>query len=142
MGTTECYDPIPWERARSLRRGDVPQVEADAGRVLSEGRTSRTIWAEVDAEATRLVFNNNFIDGWVSPQGEVVEDDGRLAVVLARQGTQRVTLTYAPRDIVPVVSVTAFGWLALLLLPWGVSAWRQRRTRATSAKPSVIGGQG
>ena len=142
LGTTECYDPIPWERARSLRRGDVPQVEADAGRVLSEGRTSRTIWAEVDAEATRLVFNNNFIDGWVSPQGQVVEDDGRLAVVLARHGNQRVTLTYAPRDIVPVVSVTAFGWLALLLLPWSVSAWRQRRTRATSAKPSVMGGQG
>jgi hypothetical protein len=121
VGTRECYDPVPWDISDALWLGEGPQARLDpegAGRVRAWGRTSLTMWAEVDVAepGTIVVFNQNFAPGWSSPQGEVLADDGRLAVELARPGPQRVIVRYRPRDLPYSLAASAVGALACALI--------------------------
>ncbi len=140
VGTTECYDPVPWPRSTRLWLGEGPQARiepADAGRVVAWGRTSLTVWAEVALERpARVLFNQNHHADWSSPQGPVVNDELRLAVDAGRPGRQRVTARYFPRDLPFSVGTSAVGALACLLVAW--SPWRRRRA-AMPPRPTSRG---
>lgn len=134
VGTTECYDPVPWPRSTRLWHGDVAQariVPEGAGRVIAWGRTSLTVWAEVELdEPARVVFNQNFAEGWTSPQGAVVEDEVRLAVDVAQAGRRRVSARYFPPDLPYTVGLSVLGALACLVV--ALAPWRRRRPSARS----------
>lgn len=119
VGTRECYDPIPWDVSTALWLGDAPFARVATlaeGQVLDSGRTSNTLWAEVDLQTpARVIFDQNYFADFVSDRGTVVDDMGRTAVDLPA-GRQRVTLRYAPRDLPYVVATTMVGLLLALLV--------------------------
>jgi hypothetical protein len=113
VGTRECYDPVPWDIAPTLWLGDSLPARLDppsAGRVIDAGRTSLTMWAEVEIdEPARVVFNQSYFPDFVSADGAVVEDHGRLAIEVATPGTHRVLTRYRPHDLPYVVGVSVAG---------------------------------
>ena len=129
IGTHECYDPIPWDVSPALWLGDEPfarLADGSAGEVIDSGRTSITLWAEVNlTEPGRVVFNQNYFEEFVPDRGTLADDQERTAVDLPA-GRQRVTLRYTPPDLPYVVSVTVFGLLLCALVARG---GRIRRTR-------------
>ncbi len=137
VGTTECYDPIPWPRpaalwavspnARGTAQGSFAQISpVAAGRVISADRTSRTMFAEVVIEQpTELVFDQIFVPGWRTDVGRIVEHEGLLAVSIDRLGAQRVRLRYEPPELPWVVTTSAVG--AILALVTFFAPWRRRR---------------
>lgn len=130
VGTRECYDPIPWDVSPGLWLGDAPfaRLATDAqGQVIDAGRTSNTLWAQVDLPApARVIFDQNYFDDFVTDRGTLAEDRERLAVDLPA-GQQRVTLRYAPFDLPYVVPTTFVG---LLLAAFVASGKRLGRRRA------------
>ena len=122
---------MPWPRSTRLWHGEVPQariVPESAGRVVAWGRTSLTVWAEVDLEEpARVVFNQNFAEGWTSGQGSVVEDEVRLAVDVRSAGRQRVSARYFPPDLPYTVGLSGVGALACVLV--ALAPWRRRGRR-------------
>lgn len=134
VGTHECYDPIPWDVAPGLWLGEEsfariapsePGVEP-LGEVHDAGRTSITVWADVDLPAGgRVIFDQNYFEEFVPDRGTLAEDGERLAVDLP-PGRQRVTLRYTPPDLPYVVSTTLVG-LALCVYVARRGRWRRRR---------------
>ena len=102
VGTTECYDPVPWPRATGLWYGPGLQarIENGGGTVKATGRTNNTAWADVSLRVpTRVVFNQNWAPGFVTSAGTVIRDPrGRLAVE-APAGDRRITVRYQPEDL-------------------------------------------
>ncbi|MDQ3036920.1 MAG: hypothetical protein M3Y87_31290 [Myxococcota bacterium] len=131
VGTIDCYDPVPWPRSTRLWLGEVPQARiepASAGRVISWGRTSLTVWAVVELdEPARVIFNQNYNEDWSSPQGAAVSDEVRLAVDVRRPGAQRVSARYFPSDLPVSVGISIAGALACLLV--ALAPWRRRRAQ-------------
>lgn len=135
VGTTECYDPIPWPRpsalwAESPHAPPSPTsfarvVPPEAGRVRAADRTSRTITAEIELEQpARLVFDQIHVPGFRSDVGRIVDHEGLLAVEIERVGSQRVRLRYEPADLPWVVGVSALG--LILTFAVGFAPWRRR----------------
>lgn len=120
VGSVGCYEPMGDEVPASLWTGDVPQARVeDVGVVRHEGRDTFGAWAEVTLpRAGRVVFNQRWNPDWRTDRGEVVADDGRLAVSLPA-GLHRVQVRYAPRSVLPSLALTALGLLiaAALLRP-------------------------
>jgi hypothetical protein len=128
VGTRECYDPVPWDISPSLWTGEGPfarLVLATSGRVIDSGRTTLTLWADVDlTEPARVVFDQNWFEAYVPDRGTLQNDEGRAAVDLPA-GRQRVTLRYRPRDLPYVVAVSLIG----IALAIGITRLRRSRTR-------------
>lgn len=114
VGIAACYDAIEWDVAPGLWHGDRPQVRlapARAGEVRAFGRTSNTVWAEVDLQnAARVVFNQNHARGWSASTGAVVEDRGRLAVDVP-EGEHRIVARYRPPRMGLALGATLLGLL-------------------------------
>lgn len=123
VGTSECYDPIPWVISPRVWSGEEPQVRIeppDAGRVIASDRTSRTLWAEVElTRPATLVFNQSTMPGFEVNEGTIGEDGGLMTVALASSGTRRVRLRYAPRDLPWVVGVSLVGLVITALVARG-----------------------
>lgn len=108
----------------SFANPDYPgdEVSVARGQVLDWSFSPTRLRATVRIDAaTSVVFNQNFDSGWVSGDGAVQDDDGRLAVGLSEPGQHVITLRYQP----PVR-----GWLLLSLLAaagWSALALRLRR---------------
>ena len=92
--------------------------------MIASGRTSLTLWADVELSApARVVFDQNWFAAYVPDRGTLASDDGRAAVDLPA-GRQRVTLRYRPRDLPYVVAVSLIGLVLALVVARG-----QRRAR-------------
>jgi hypothetical protein len=129
VGTRECYDPVPWNISHALWTGDTLPARItspDIGTVIDAGRTSLTLWADVEMrQAGRVIFDQNWFPDWVPDRGELADDQGRASVDLPA-GRQRVTLRYRPRDLPYVVTVSAIGTLLTLLVASGRLPRRRR----------------
>lgn len=136
VGTDVCYvGGMNWRVSNALWRGNKPQarVASGQGQIVSSGRTTRRVFAEVALPASsRVVFNQNYAPGWVASRGEVAEDRGRLAVDL-EAGRQRVELRYAPAILAPSALLSIFGCMVSLLL-W----FRARRAALIPTQPSAV----
>jgi hypothetical protein len=130
VGTRECYDPVPWDISPMLWLGDELPARIfppDAGEVIDAGRTSLTMWAEVELDRpARVVFNQNYFPDFDFDEGVAVEDHGRLAIDLASAGTHRVSARYRPHDLPYVVTISVLGSLLAL---WVATRSRFRRRR-------------
>ncbi|MFK7987749.1 MAG: hypothetical protein AB8I08_17160 [Sandaracinaceae bacterium] len=134
IGTTGCYDPVPWDLSDSLWTGDVPQARVlpeASGEVTETQRTNYTFTADVTlSEPARVVFNQNFDPDWGLSMGEPVDDEGRLAVDLPA-GTHQVVATYWPPDLPWSALLCLLGLLgSVLLLRLSPARLRARRQRA------------
>lgn len=140
VGTTECYDPVPWPRSHRLWLGESPQVRLEptsAGRVIEWGRTSLSVWADIELEApARVVFNQNYNEDWTSAEGDVVDDDLRLAIDVVEEGRRRVSARYVPRDMPISVGVSVLGVIACL---WVARRPRRPITHARSTPARASG---
>ncbi len=130
VGTRECYDPVPWDISPALWLGDeLPArlTPPDAGRVVDAGRTSLTIWADVElTRPSRVVFDQNYFADFGSADGAVVDDHGRLAIDVAEAGTRRVTARFRPHDLPYGLGVSVTGAVLALYV-----ATRSRFRRAS-----------
>jgi hypothetical protein len=120
LGSRGCYEAMNFTPATGLWTGDRPQARVvhGLGVVLAWGRTTSRVWADVKLEgAGRVLFNQNYAPGWQSANGEVVSDNGRLAVEVSG-GTRRIALVYRPRTLVPGVCLSLLGALLALALVW------------------------
>ena len=107
VGTTECYDAVPWPRSHSLWVGDVPQVRfADrdghprVGDTLHAfARTNHTVRVDVEMQTEgRILINQNFENQWHASVGRAFADEGRLALILPA-GRHQVTFRFEPDDL-------------------------------------------
>jgi hypothetical protein len=121
VGTHECYDPIPWVVAPALWTGGPFARLADGttGEVHDSGRTSITVWADVELTAPgRVVFDQSWFAEFVPNRGTLAADRDLLAVDLPA-GRQRVTLRYTPRELPYVVAITVAGLLLCVVVARG-----------------------
>jgi hypothetical protein len=128
VGTERCYDPVPWKVSPQLRLGRVPQATAGAATatIVDWGRTSSTVWADVRLTAPTLVtFNQNMAPGWISDQGPVVSDGGRLAVRAPGPFEGRITARFRPPDLPYSVPISAVAAAACVVV--GLGRWPSRR---------------
>ncbi len=130
VGTRECYDPIPWEVAPTLWLGeDEPfarLAEGTEGEVIDAGRTSNTLWADVNlTSAGRVIFDQNYFEEFRPNRGTLADDEERTAVDLPA-GRQRVTLRYSPPDLPYVVTITLIGLVVCFFVARG-GVLRRRR---------------
>jgi hypothetical protein len=138
VGTTQCYDAVPWPQSRSLWFGEGLQarVVRGDGTVRATGRTNLTAWADVTLrQPSRIVFNENFADGFRASVGTVVSDDGRVAVD-APAGTRRIVVRFTPPDLPWTVPISATGLAVCVAVP--VVLRRRRRRRASGGKPNLL----
>jgi hypothetical protein len=130
LGTPTCYaGGMNWVVSNALWLGPRPQLRvlANAGQVLSWGRTPQHVWAEIDATSVaRVVINQNYASGWISNVSTPENDHGRLALTLPA-GRQRIELSYRPPEFVTCALLSGSGLLCLLgLLFAGDFAARSR----------------
>lgn len=140
-GSRFCNEAIAIEIPRRLWSGPGPQarLEETGGRVIDWGRTSNTVWADVELEEPGTVlFNQRWAVDWESNVGQVRDLDHQLAVD-APAGRHRIEVRYFPREIPPLAALFVVGsLLALLNARWGTAArwaalgraltpWRRRR---------------
>jgi hypothetical protein len=132
-GTALCFEPLPWPIPHRLWTGDVAQARVRGeGSVLDWGHTTNTLWADVDLKApARVVFNQTFAPGWLSSQGSLVDDAGRIAVDAA-PGKYRLQLRFRPPELAASVGITLIGLLLALLT--AVFATPERLARLTSRR--------
>jgi hypothetical protein len=129
VGTTECYDPVPWDISHALWTGDGPFArlgEGSTGEVHDAGRTSITMWADVTMAAPgRVVFDQNYFAEFRPNRGTLADDSNRVAVDLPA-GRQRVTLRYAPPDLPYVIPITGVGLVLCAVVARGRRMRRRR----------------
>jgi hypothetical protein len=121
-GSLSCYEAYPVPQSAMLR-GNLPSEEylldPTAGSVAERRWSPNAI--DVDAslvKATRLVVNQNFHTGWRSNVGQVVSEQGLLAVDLP-EGEHHVRLTFSPRSAragLVVTLISLAGLIAVLAL--------------------------
>ena len=130
VGTEECYDPIPWDISPALWLGDEPfarLADGTEGTVHDAGRTSLTLWADVELTAPgRVVFDQNYFEEFVPDRGTLADEEELTAVDLPA-GRQRVTLRFSPPDLPYVVSVSALGIVLALYVASGKRLRFRRR---------------
>lgn len=129
-GTPACYEALNWPVARTLWIGDHPQARvAPPGTIRSDSRTPSSITVDVTLpEPGRVVLNQNYSRGWVANAGNVVADEGRLAVDLPA-GDHRLRVAYRPGEL---------GW-TLVLLVLGIAATIATARFATADRLSRAG---
>jgi hypothetical protein len=132
-GSAQCYEPLPWPISDELWSGEVAQARVTGdGRVLDDGHTTNTLWAEVDLKApARIIFNQTFAPGWSSSRGHVVADAGRIAVD-ASPGKYRLEMRFRPPELALSVAVTLVGVLVTVLTAAFATPRSWARLRALS----------
>lgn len=139
VGTTECYDAVPWPRSQSLWSGQVPQVrfaERDGRPRTTDvlhayARTNHTVTVDVEMRSEgRVIVNQNFENQWHASTGRAFADEGRLALILPA-GRHRVTFRFEPDDL-PYSALASVLGLVLSGLLW-VFGKRRTRLQATRA---------
>lgn len=126
-GSLSCWDAFPVPQSPALRADLADETYvADPG--AGAAKTTRWSPARVDFEAdlsapARVRVNQNWHPGWTASSGEVVSDDGLVAVALPA-GKHVVTLAFRPRSGLGggAVSLVALAACAAI-------AWRGRRAR-------------
>ncbi|MBK7583486.1 MAG: hypothetical protein IPI67_25255 [Myxococcales bacterium] len=126
LGSGWCYTGMGYKPAPSLWSGPVPQTRVTPlGTLIGEGRTTSTVFAEVELPiGGRVVFNQTYSPGWSASVGEIAVDERRLALDLP-PGRQRVVVRYQPRSFWPGVVTTGVGLAGVALLLFV----RRRRVR-------------
>ncbi|MGH7814722.1 MAG: hypothetical protein ACREQI_12060 [Candidatus Binataceae bacterium] len=122
-GVLFCYEPVPPRISDSLRGYDEPgyrgeQYMIGSGSVKLARWTPNALSFDVEAPcATVMAINQNYYRNWrvTAGRGEVVSEDGLLAVVLP-PGRQRIEITYrsTPFLIGLAITLATFGamfWL-------------------------------
>jgi hypothetical protein len=139
VGSLSCWETHPVAMSPRLR-GDLPAEEYVADPQV--GRARRVSWSPNEivvhvwmASAGRLFVNQNWHPGWRSSVGEVVSDDGLLAIELP-PGESDVRLTFRPRSALAGAGVTLVALASLVAL--GLRARRgrapfRRRTHGVTA---------
>ena len=138
-GSLSCWETHPVTMSPKLR-GDLAAEEYIADPRL--GTAKRVSWSPNEivvhtkmASAGRLMINQNWHPGWRSSVGQVVSDDGLLAVDLP-PGESDVKLSFRPRSALAggVVTLVAFvAFVALVLLVLGA-----RRGRVLFRRGAVV----
>ncbi|MBX3204372.1 MAG: hypothetical protein KF764_04850 [Labilithrix sp.] len=126
-GSLSCWETHPVTMSPKLR-GDLAAEEYVADPAV--GKAKRVSWSPNQivvhasmATAGRLLVNQNWHPGWRSSVGDVVSDEGLLAVDLPA-GERDVTLSFRPRSALAGGAVTLAALASLVLL--GMSARRGR----------------
>ena len=130
LGSRGCYEAMNFRPARRLWAGDVPQarVVSGTGTVGPVERTSSRAFFDVDLpEPGRVLINHNHAPGWRSNVGEVVSDQGRLAIDLPA-GRRHIELRYQPTMWAPSIALSGLGCALGLLLWW--QPWKRSRRRS------------
>jgi len=136
-GTLTCFDDYDVAQTSALR-GDLPQEEylkdTDAGTVR------RTSWSPnkvalhvVLTRPARVYVNQNWHPGWRASVGEVVPEDGLLAVDLAA-GTHDLTLQFRPRSAIAGLWISFLG----LVVAAGLLVRARKSDRVTSTLDRVV----
>jgi len=99
-GTGHCYTGMDYFPAIGLWAGPSAQVRiSEPGRLEGWGRTTRTVWADVDLPVGgHVVFNQTQAPGWRSEFGPPQRDDDRASVDVP-PGQRRVLLRYEPPSL-------------------------------------------
>ncbi len=131
-GSLSCFDDYQVPQSKLLR-GDLPQEEYV--RDPADGQVTRRAWSpnRIDLHVSlprpaRVYVNQNWHPGWRASIGEVVQDDGLLAVDLPA-GDNDVTLRFVSRSAIGGLTVTIAALVAAAALGWRVR--RDRRTRGS-----------
>ena len=120
-GSLSCWETHPVTMSPKLR-GDLVAEEYVADPAI--GKVERVSWSPNEivvratmASAGRLMINQNWHPGWRSSVGQVVSDDGLLAIDLPA-GERDVKLSFRPRSALAggVVTLVALAALAALVL--------------------------
>jgi hypothetical protein len=124
-GSLTCFDDYDVAQTSALR-ADLPQEEylkdADAGTVTRVQWSPNRIDLRVKlTKPARVYVNQNWHQGWRANVGDVVAEDGLLAVDLPA-GDHDLTLRFQPRSAVAGMWTTA-----LALAAAGIILWRSRR---------------
>jgi hypothetical protein len=129
-GSLTCFDDYDVAQTSALR-ADLPQEEylkdADAGTVTRLHWSPNRIDLHVAlTKPARVYVNQNWHPGWRASTGEVVADDGLLAVDLPA-GSTDLTLRFWPRS-----AVAGMWTSALALIAAAIMLWRSRRADQVS----------
>jgi hypothetical protein len=135
VGTIDWYGSLvlgeaAWPASYLTLAGDVLPNPAYAGSEAwaegpaeIEGLRLRHNSAEVDVgvrgDGALLVINQSWLEGFETSEGELVNVDGLLGVVLEGQGSRTVRLVYRPRLLLmafAVAGVSLLLWLAALVV--------------------------
>lgn len=73
-----------------------------------------------------LILNRNFDRGWVSPDGEVMDHQGRLSVIPRGQAGQAISLTYRPEGFRLGARISIVAFLGVVIYLAGC-VWRRWR---------------
>jgi len=127
-GSLSCWDAYPVPQS-PLLRSDLDQeeylVDPSAGSVQRARWSPNRIDLSVSLKApARLRVNQNWHAGWRASVGNVVSDDGLLAVDLP-PGKHELTLRFVPRS--------AVGGALATIAAFVVAIWVWRRNRAHSS---------
>jgi hypothetical protein len=139
-GSLACWEAYGVPQSPKLR-ADLQQeswlLAQDAGVLEERGWSPQRLQFHVElSRPTRLVINQNHHRGWKSSAGEVVSEEGLLAVELPA-GTHDVSLRFLPTSAVGGLIVSA---LALAFLLASARPERSRGMRLAGAvAPIVIG---
>ncbi len=131
IGTTECYDAVPWPKSQTLWTGQVPQVRFSELPAPAEGegagedaranirtgdtlhgydRTNHTVTIDVEMASPGIaIVNQNYESQWHASGGEMAPSEGRLAVRLPA-GRHRVVFRFEPDDM-PYSGLTSLAGL-------------------------------
>jgi hypothetical protein len=123
-GTLTCFDD--YDVAQSpLLRGDLPLEEYLKD--PSAGTVKRAFWSPdrvvLDVHLTksaRVYVNQNWHPGWRASDGDVVSEDGLLAVDLPA-GSHEVSLEFKPRSAIAGLAVTLVALVQCAFLLWFAS---------------------
>ena len=142
VGTIDWYGSLVMARESSVPKefvtldGAPVSIPSYRGEVwLAEGEESgtvrdsiighNTLWADVELEsAGTVVFNQNWLEGFVASSGELVEHEGLIGLALP-SGPHSVTLSYRPTGlrlglVLSAVALVGWGgfWCVLLRRRW------------------------
>lgn len=140
-GSLSCWETHPVMMASKLR-GDLAAEEYVAD--PSVGRAERRSWSPNEivvhvsmARPGRLLVNQNWHPGWRSSIGEVVSDDGLLAVELPT-GEHDVKLSFRPRSALAGGVVSAVALASLIVLGWSARGGRYPFRRRALVKTAAV----
>ena len=137
-GTLSCMEGYSLPQSQRLR-GDLGQEEHLAD--PKAGSVRRTYWSPGRIDLTvhldrpgRLLVNQNWHAGWRASVGDVVSDEGLLAVDLPA-GAHEVRLRFLPRSAIGGGAVSCAALAAMIVLfrrtRRGARLWGGRHTRVT-----------
>lgn len=153
VGTTECYDAVPWPKSTRLWTGRVPQVrfadeagqERTTDTLHAYDRTNHTVTIDVELASPGVaIVNQNYESQWHASTGELAPSEGRLAVRLPA-GRHQVVFRFEPDDLPYSALTTLFGvFVSALLLVWARPRVRPKHAGegTTAARSPATGAVG